>query len=95
MKGNKKMSKTFKIFCGDCKVEYEQKSEKNPYCCGCCGSTWIAVKDVNVNSKWFSYGKDHLKDSPAEEISCDCLERIEEIETPKYRNIGPEEIDEL
>ena len=92
--------KYFKVFCADCKVEYEQKSEKNPSCCGCCGSTWIAVKEIEVDNRWVnniwcSRGKNHFEDPPAEEISCDCLERMEEMEILRDLDREPEEINEL
>lgn len=38
--------KVFELFCADCTARYEQTSERKPYCCGVCGSKFIALKVV-------------------------------------------------
>ena len=38
----------YKVFCGECKRGYEQAGYK-PFCCGMCGSDFIAVKAINVS----------------------------------------------
>ena len=73
--------KHFKVFCADCKVEYEQKSDEHyphaPQICGYCGSFWIAVKEI----------------APPE--VCDMLEEMEQMEILRDLDREPEEINEL
>lgn len=42
--------KQWRIFCADCKQEYEQEHKYveyfKPVRCGFCGSYWIAVKEI-------------------------------------------------
>lgn len=41
------MTTNYKVYCADCQHGYEVGGRK-PYCCGWCGSDFIAVKAINV-----------------------------------------------
>lgn len=37
----------YRVFCADCHSSYEQGGRR-PFCCGLCGSDFIAVKVANI-----------------------------------------------
>ena len=47
---------TFKVFCEDCGVEYEQSGLDRVTCCGACGSRDIRAHDKDAVEEWEANG---------------------------------------